>query len=135
MPRTARTLLGEVIKQNPQEAQWYSTLAQVHSIEGDTEAALADCNRAVEVAPTHPGSFEGRAAIHILRGDLDKALADLTEAIRLAPFNTDYYLARGNVCQRIGKTEEAEADFARARGAGALTTGGPLDPNGWRARH
>ena len=125
----AKTLLDETIKKNPQESRWYVTRAQVHSIEGDTEAALTDCSRAVELAPTDPDVFEGRAAIHVLRGDLAKAVDDLTEAIQLAPFSTDLYQTRESIWQRMGETEKAEVDFARAKETGVQLSNEPLDLN------
>ena len=49
---------------------------------------------------------------------LGMAIADYTDAIRLNPRYAEAYYGRGYAYGKIGKTAEAEADFAQARELG-----------------
>lgn len=81
---------------------------------GDIEGALADCNEAVQLAPTMADAYRARASVHIALVDSESALADLDEAIRLDPTDAASYRVRGKLHEAMGHNAEAEADLKRA---------------------
>ena len=48
-------------------------------------------------------------------GQYERAIQDYDEAIRLNPQNAKAYYNRGSAYGRIGKSIEAERDFAKAK--------------------
>ncbi len=62
---------------------------------GQSDAARADFDRAIEVNPKHAPAYVGRANLLRTQGNLDQALADLDQAIRLNPESAQAFHARG----------------------------------------
>ena len=85
---------------------------------GETERALADLARAMELAkPDDPDPWVRRAVIHLNAGRPRDAVRDLDEAIARDPDSADHYLVCGTARQAIGGTEglsRAVEDFDRA---------------------
>jgi len=75
--------------------------------------ALADYNRAIELAPAAPLAYLNRAMIWRGRGDWAQAVADYDQTIALNPRHADAYCNRGLVRLRQGEEATAEKDFAR----------------------
>jgi len=80
----------------------------------DLEAALADCNRALEAQPDNPGWLDSRGLVHLRRGDLAAAFADYDMAVRLEPVDAHQLYGRGITHLRGGQTAEGEADLQAA---------------------
>ena len=70
---------------DPAEARWSYRASVCRWRLGQTEAALADIDRAVALAPDYASSYYRRGTLHLERGDLDAAFADFREAARLDP--------------------------------------------------
>jgi tetratricopeptide (TPR) repeat protein len=62
-----------------------------------------------------------RAVALVQLGQLDRAVADASEAIRLQPDRADYLANRARMYQRLGRIEEANRDWQRARELHART--------------
>ncbi len=76
--------------------------------------ARHDFNRAIELDPRNPKSWQLRGALYTRVGQDESALADLSRAIELAP---DYAEALGPRCvvlMRLQRLDEAIADCTRA---------------------
>jgi len=63
----------------------------------DYLGALKEVNRAIEINPTDPKSFDLRGLIKFKMGFIDEALENFNKAIYLNPNKKDYYLNRANV--------------------------------------
>jgi tetratricopeptide (TPR) repeat protein len=81
---------------------------------GRYEEALADFNRALELAPDDAYALAGRGATLRKLGRYDEALADLNRALALAPTYVYALSRRGATYANLGRHEEALADFSRA---------------------
>ena len=103
-------------------------LALVEQASGQTSAALATLDRALQQAPderTRGGFYMARAELFLAQGQLAKALADCDQAFRLTPEpEPDWYLTRGQLQVRLGRFEEA-----RHSAEAALAV---IDAFGWR---
>jgi len=83
-------------------------------LRGDTNGALAEFNRAIELDSKYVKAYPNRAFLKQARGDFEGAIADYTRAIELKP---DYVLAyghRGNTKQAIGDLDGAVVDYNKA---------------------
>ena len=107
-----------VIDSNAQPAQ---TLAEAHinrarayQSELDSENALADYTKAIELGIQSADVFEWRGAVYNNLGRTDEALADLTKAISLAPDRSSAYRRRGTAYADSGNYEQALPDYAKA---------------------
>lgn len=86
----------------------------------ESDAALADCDHAVTLAPT-ADAYMSRAQVYIDRGnttrnsaDLDHGIADETAALRIDPKLAGAYTMRGLAFSRKGDYDRAIADFSQA---------------------
>jgi len=90
------------------------------------DLALADYDRAIELAPQWGDAFRVRASLHRAEGRFDAALADLGRAVLLTPWNAGARADRGGVLADLEREEEALPDF---EAAAASALGGNV--GGW----
>ncbi len=90
------------------------------------DLALADYDRAIELAPQWGEAFRVRASLHRTEGHFDAALADLGRAVELTPWNAGARADRGGVLADLEREEEALPDF---EAAAASALGGNV--GGW----
>ena len=119
---------GSYYKQNG----WEDPITGEHSYltRGETEKAIADLTKAIELDPKHSDAYAERARAYkqksfvketrkvtISAVDRDKleqkAFVDLTKAIELNPKNDSYYFLRGTLWSP-GEEVKAIADFTKA---------------------
>ncbi len=77
------------------------------------EAALLDCNRAVEVGPTLSVVYNNRGWVHFGMGNLDKAIADYSQSLEI---DKNYSIALKNRAQayaKLGDLKLAEFDYRK----------------------
>lgn len=79
------------------------------------DAAKADYDNAIVLAPSDPFPYRNRGVTYGLLGDYAHALADFNHAIALAPKYASAYLGRAFALEQLGNTRAAAADFARAK--------------------
>src|ERR1700732_48578 len=79
--------------------------------DGNQAEALADFNKAVELAPDKPIHYRNRAAFFALTKQWDKAIADYDTALKLEKDDPAMRLNRGYAYLQLGKLKEALADF------------------------
>jgi tetratricopeptide (TPR) repeat protein len=79
------------------------------------DAALADCDRAIELSPTSAAAYNGRAWVYYRKIDYNaRAIADNTKALQLDPSYFDAYVDRGKVHVSNRSYDLAIADFSKA---------------------
>jgi tetratricopeptide (TPR) repeat protein len=104
--------------QSPQEdariTEPYINSGLAKQAKGDLDGAIADFNKAIELAPAYTSSYWRRAEAKKHKGDFDGAIADYTKAIELVPAYHGYYHFRGRVRQAKGDLDEAIADYTKS---------------------
>lgn len=93
--REARDEYNRYRRVNPRDASTLFGLAKVSALDGDTDAALAYANDAVEIAPRAGKSYLSLADLYILLGRSDEAI---TACIRAIDCNDD---ASGDALQKL----------------------------------
>lgn len=93
---------------------WYGRGAALLA-KNQYDRAIADLDQAIRLDPDYPAAYNNRCwAIAIAGRDLAKALTDCDRALRLDPGNAEALDSRGFVKLRLGRTEEAIADYTAA---------------------
>jgi len=124
---SARRDLDRLIGELP-HAQAFVLRADVAHAEKRYDDALADYDRAIELAPGMAEAWSNRGMFHRLRGNLVRARADLDRAIELAPSHAPMHYNRALIRQLEGDLAGAISDLDVAVG---------LDPSlamAWSAR-
>ena len=86
------------------------------------DKALADFDRAAELAPDDPAPLFNRGLVYRCQGRFPEAIADFTSAACLAPDDPDPILQRGNVLLALGDHRAAATDFR------SVLSGDPYNP-------
>lgn len=94
--------------------------SRAHCENGDLESAFADVGKRIRQLDAYPvlctDSYIWRAVLSLKKHDDEEALSDLSKAIECDPkwYGRAYY-ARAAVFRRLGRSLEAETDFATAK--------------------
>jgi tetratricopeptide (TPR) repeat protein len=80
------------------------------------DRALADYNRALELASDNPLTWNGRGVIYLRRKEYQKAISDFTMAIQLRPKFVQPYENRAAAKKALGDIAGHDADLSLARG-------------------
>jgi tetratricopeptide (TPR) repeat protein len=89
-------------------------LAACAQIRGDLAGFRAAVVSGLATEPGHPGLLLMRARIDLADGQPAEALKHLDRAVATDPYRPETIYQRGVVLQRLGRTEEARRDLARA---------------------
>jgi tetratricopeptide (TPR) repeat protein len=98
----------------PATASSYRDSAIDWSRKGDLDRAIADLERAIELAPDDAKAYRHRGNAFGLKGDVDRALADYDRALRIDPNDAAIFHDRGLMWQRNKELDKALADLDRA---------------------
>jgi tetratricopeptide (TPR) repeat protein len=109
----ARVAAEAGLERDPGNAHLLTVLGQLETAAGRTEQARRLLDLAVERAPGLAAAWGNRGVLRYESADVAGAVADLTRAIELDP-QPDLYANRAVALRALGRTEEAEADEARA---------------------
>ncbi len=93
----------------------YEQLAQLYQRAGNNEEAERFFHEALKRNPKMPGSLFGLAKICMQQEKYSDALPAIDSAVRLAPDNQSVHFVRGQVLARLGRREEAQAEFGIAK--------------------
>ncbi len=85
--RWALHLLDQLIQRHPGEANYYSNRGLLHLWCGNHNAALNDCDYAIELDAGLDQAYNNRANCYTAMGLTVKALVDYERAVDLNPFN------------------------------------------------
>lgn len=110
------TLIGLWVFRVPQRvwAQRYLQTAETAQASGDTQAALDQYNRVLELLPQHAPALAARGTLFNQLGETEAALQDLTAALDQEPDQGEWLYQRGNVRFRAGDIEGAIKDYTQA---------------------
>jgi tetratricopeptide (TPR) repeat protein len=81
----------------------------------DLDAALADCNRALEIEPNAAHVLGFRALVYLRLELAETAIADYSAALAAEPKNAEFLYGRGQAKLRNGDAEGGKDDIAAAR--------------------
>jgi tetratricopeptide (TPR) repeat protein len=77
----------------------------------DLDGALADCNRALELAPRSAEMLDSRGLVNLKRGDYQAALADYGQAAAEEPQRGHYRYGLGVARFGLGQRAQAQEDW------------------------
>lgn len=80
----------------------------------ELDAALADCNRALDNLPDNPDTLDARGLVRFRQGRFDDAIADYNAALSHNPKMASALFMRGVTELRKGEKEKGEADVQQA---------------------
>ena len=110
---------------NPKTADDYFLLGQAHLSRGETNAALADLDEAVRLAPDKSTYYLARAKAHEAGRQLDAELADLDKSLSLDSKNVDALMMRAGL--RFARKDSAGAASDVAAAGDLAPTGSALE--------
>lgn len=99
---------------NDRRATLLSDRAVAHAKAGDSKSALEDFNKAVQLMPEYPPTYNNRGNLLVQLAQYEEAIKDFDRAALLAPKYAAAYSNRANARMKLGQTREAIADFTRA---------------------
>lgn len=97
-----------------EDADLYSMRAVAYRNTGNTDAAFADFDRALQIAPTSSSALAERGWTKYMLKQDEAALKDFTAAITYAEPNAWLYVQRGSIYQTLGDSAKAKADLEMA---------------------
>lgn len=108
-------LLNQRLARTPRDANLLNSRCWLRvTNNSDLDAALADCNASLAVAPNDPNVLDSRGLVQFKRGEYAAALADYENAVRLEPNNGHFLYGRGLTRIALGMNAEGAADQERA---------------------
>jgi Tfp pilus assembly protein PilF len=93
----------------------YEQLARLYQRAGNNDEAQRFFHEALKRNPKMPGPLFGLAKIYMQQEKYHEALPAIDSAVRLAPDNQSVHFVRGQVLARLGRPDEAQAEFAIAK--------------------
>ena len=107
----------KALSMQPDNGDFYYNRSLVHYGLENTDQALADLEKAIELINSATGksfAYSRRAEILKKEGKLDASIKDYTEAIRRLPTFPYHYHNRGNVYFELKEYQKALVDFTEA---------------------
>ncbi len=111
---TAETAWTELLDQLPQEAAIWSNRGNARVSQNKLEAAIADYEQAIELAPAAPDPYLNRGAALEGLGEWQAAIADYNHVLELDPNDAAAYNNRGNAESGLGDWDAALRDYQQA---------------------
>jgi predicted O-linked N-acetylglucosamine transferase (SPINDLY family) len=113
-PSRAQHLCSAMLQRQPGHGGALQLLGVMHAEAGDTRAALAWLDKALQSDPNDALTHSFAGAVHQRLGQLSQALACYDRAVALHPRYAEAWSNRGNVLMELGQPHVALASFARA---------------------
>jgi tetratricopeptide (TPR) repeat protein len=108
------TLWTYVITKDPSVSFAYNNRGLTYDEMGRFYAAIADFDKAIELAPYNHQAYTNRGMLFGKTGRFDKAIEDFKKAIALNPSHPAAYNNLGIAYAKTGLTDEAIEQFTRA---------------------
>lgn len=110
--------LDDLLFRDPLNAEALNNRCWIRAINDyDLNAALADCDAAVRIAPRSAAALDSRGLVRLKRGDFEGALSDYEAALVIEPGRGHYIFGRGVARSRLGRAAESAADLQAAEAA------------------
>ncbi|MEP6788926.1 MAG: TonB family protein [Acidobacteriota bacterium] len=113
-PTETKPKAEPVVQPPPPDFSFYEKRANASFAKGDTDAALTDYSKAIEMNASSIGSLLGRAAAYLKKGSYVQAIADCSKMLELNPKSAVAYSLRGEVYEQKGDAALASADYKKA---------------------
>lgn len=110
----AEAIWSELIKEFPENPALWSNRGNTRASMDKIDAALADLNEAVRLAPDEVDPYFNRGAILEQKQQFQAAIDDYNQAIALDPNEAIAYHNRGNAYGSLGDWEQAVQDYEKA---------------------
>ena len=75
--------------------------------------AIPDFKKAFELSPNHHDYAFMLGSSYLKKNDLENALDSLNKAVKLDPQNIKYLERRAEICEKMGKIQQATEDKSR----------------------
>jgi tetratricopeptide (TPR) repeat protein len=111
---TAEKIWSDLIDEFPTNPALWSNRGNTRASLNDFDAALADLNEAVRLAPDEVDPYFNRGAILEQKQLFNEAINDYNKAIELDPEEAIAYHNRGNAYGSLGNWEQAVKDYEKA---------------------
>ncbi len=98
----------------------YNNLGIKLAKKGETEQAILNFNKAIELNPDNAKAYNNRGQAYITQGNLEEALQDFTRAIAVDPSYAKAYNRRALTYYELKDYENAWADVRKAESLGAM---------------
>ncbi len=118
-------IFGDAIRRNPDNDQYYLSLALVQLRGGDLDAARQTLNKGLARIPVSGKLLWGMGLISVLQGDTTHAAQQLERAVELLPEWAGSYSTLGVFYYQTGQIDKAREVLNRFKGSNA----GGLDVN------
>ena len=82
---------------------------------GSLQAALEDCNKALQSEPNDDAAYDSRGLIHLKMGQFGTAIDDYSSALRLAPKLAGALYGRGLAKLKQGDKAGGDTDISAAK--------------------
>ena len=105
----------KAIEINPKDADAHNNRGYAYETKGDFDRAIADFTNAIEIDPKDADAYINRCWLRATANrDLTLAFADCDTGLRLAPNDANDLDSRGFLYLRLGRLDEAIADYDAA---------------------
>ena len=112
--KTAESYWTQIIDRFPENPAAWSNRGNSRVSQNNLEGAIADFNKASELAPNAPDPYINRGTALEGLGKWEEAIADYNRALALDPKDPLALNNRGNAETGLGQWEQAIADFKQA---------------------
>ena len=96
------------------DAYAYASRCESYLDLDDSQRALADCNKAIELEPSLAYAYRVRAIVVLHEKDSTAAVADANEAIKLIPASSNALVSRCRAYLMLGKYPDTLQDCSTA---------------------
>lgn len=104
-------LLDEIINADPEDRLAWLARGSVYLKMGNTENAIRDFSKAIEINPNHPKAYHLRGLAREMAGENDRALMDFGKAIEIDPEYGAAYYSRATLLTKVGREDDAAEDM------------------------
>ena len=111
---TAETYWTQIIEQFPDNPAAWSNRGNARVSQNKLEDAIADYNKAIELAPSATDPYLNRGTALEGLGKWEEAIADYNHVLELDPKDAMAYNNRGNAEAGLGQWEAAIADYRKS---------------------
>ena len=112
--RDELTLENDILLKSPHKAKPYYLRGRVYYQHGDFTQAIADFNKALELAPDFLGAYIDRGIVYDAEGNFSQALSDYNMAVKKNPYQPEAYYNRGNIYNKQNNFIQALKDYNKA---------------------
>ena len=104
-------LLDEILNADPEDRLALLARGSVYLKMENTETAIGDFSKAIELNPNHPKAYHLRGLAREMAGENEEALADFGKAIEIDPEYGAAYYSRATLLTKMGREDDAVMDM------------------------